>query len=272
MFIAGSLFRIPKLAVTRGLVFPWLKLPLNLLLLFFTVPVQAEVINVGVVQLVDSKIDVTNMFVRIAKAIDNELGDVEFNITFHPRTQTDEVLSIGAVDLFFVKIMSPEMTADLMNSRQFFLQEPIGRVSFSAYYKRSNKAMRHWVSSGFDSHERGNLSLVTVDSNGPLFPDLNRLEMVNCEYCALEMINRGRVDAIIYATLEMQKRLDRSDYRNLTSSFYRYFDMGIVSRVGSSGDKFKNQLNKAIKDLKVSGELDIIMKDFNTYHDNRLSL
>lgn len=272
MFMARPQFEILKTVVNQRHDFVWFKLLFSLSLLCFTMlPVQAEVLNVGVVQLVDSKIDVTNMFVRIAKAIDHEVADVEFNITFHPRTEIDELLSIRAVDLVFVKIMTPEMTADVVHLNQFFLQEPIGRVSFSAYYKRGNKTMRHWVSSGFDSHERGDLSLITVDSNGPLFPDLNELELVNCEYCALEMINRGRVDAIIYATLEMQKRLENSDYRDLTSSFYRYFDMGIISRLGSPGEKYKKQLSKAIKTLKTNGELNLIMKDFNTYHNSRLS-
>jgi len=138
-----------------------------------------------------------------------------------------------------------------------YSSETIFQVNFVLYTRKTSKVNNKNLSNYKVETDRAHIDYFPFQ----VFPS-NSIEQ------SLKRLNHGMIDAYIFADTATDPLLLQLGYKNIRRDLYKTFDVKIIISKSEHGKYIDNELSKAIKKLKSTGELKTIEESVNLPYKN----
>lgn len=189
-------------------------------------------------------------FIELVKAIDEVYLDGEIKIRVFPIRRAMRGIETGEADMFLPAFRHPRFVDNDLPLR--FSTTAFGKVTHVLYMNKNKTIDVKQL------HKLKNLKLQSTPDYWPF-----HVEKARSLESALQMVNAGRIDGVLWAQEEADVVLRRLNLRNVRRVFVDNFDDVFLIQKGPRGDYVDKILTEAINQLKVSGRLKSIYENIH---------
>lgn len=202
---------------------------------------NSDVIKVGVARIPVISSKLTDPVPELAKRI-VEVADERFDVKIFPFQRSVRSLELDEVDIHIPLIYSPAM--DKLDLPYDFSSAALWQVNFVLY---SHKDVT------LDLENLAKYKIITDSAHVDLFA--TEVTPVYDIKGAVSMIDKKRVDGLIYADAVVDPIIRKSKLKNIRRTLYKVFDVKALIKKGTKKGRVDNVISRGIEVLEKSGEL-----------------
>ncbi len=194
---------------------------------------------------IDKNDKVFGAYIDLIRELDR-LTNTETEIVVAPFQRSVRNLIRGEADYHIPLIEIPG--TNLEELPYAFSTETLFQVAFVLYSNKNNP---------LDINKLHEYDISTDLAHVDFFPF--PVKGTSCLSCAIEMVDRGRLDGFIFAQNEIDPFVRQFNLKNVYRQFYKNFNVKIIIPKGQAGKTIDAYFSKGIKILRQRGEYDKIL-------------
>ncbi len=217
-------------------------LSLGLFFVLITFNTAAQKLNASLAQMpVHALSKSEGVQVNLVRAISSVSG-YDINIDVFPFARSIDNVIKGKAD-FHIPLIKNDIIPE-SSLPYYYSTETIFQVNFVLYTRKR---------SGVNNKNLANYLVETDRAHIDYFPF--QISPSNSIENSLKRLSLGMIDAYIFADTATDPLLLELNYKNISRSLYKVFDVKIILSKDEHGKKINNILSKAIQELKANGQL-----------------